>query len=117
MPVDERPIEVRRRRPMTSVRPAMSDLPLDTHPTPAVSPVPAALAAARERRAAERDEVAREQGAAPPPLVADARTLRFGHDGDGRLRIDVYDGAGKLVRSIPPNSAMAKAMGAMTWQG
>ena len=33
------------------------------------------------------------------------------------VNADVHDGAGKLVRSIPPGSATAKAMGAMTWQG
>jgi hypothetical protein len=95
-----------RERPMSSVDAAVPEPTFDpTAPPPVLAPVPAALAAARERRAAD--------GRAP----ADPRTLQFGHDPVGRLRIDVYDGAGQLVRSIPPNTAMAEAMGGRTWQG
>jgi hypothetical protein len=94
-----------RGRPMNAVETAMPERPADlTTPPPALAPVPAALAAARERRAADVQ-------------ATDPRSLQFGDDGTGRLRIDVYDGAGRLVRSIPPNLEMARAMGAQTWQG
>jgi hypothetical protein len=93
----------------------MPERPADlTTPPPALAPVPAALAAARERRAAEGEAT---DGRPAAGVAADPRSLQFGHDGAGRLRIDVYDGAGRLVRSIPPNLAMARAMGAQTWQG
>ncbi len=49
-------------------------------------------------------------------LRADARTLAFARDGGGLLRIEVYDGEGRLVRSIPPNETLARAMGATTWR-
>ncbi len=49
-------------------------------------------------------------------LRTDERVLAFQRSDDGVLRIDVYDGEGRLVRSIPPNEKLAKAMGATTWQ-
>ena len=73
------------------------------------APAPAAEATADTERPERPDP--------PPAPVLDERILRFGRTDDGQLRIDVYDGAGRLVRSIPPNAAMARAMGASTWQG
>ena len=43
------------------------------------------------------------------------RELRF-DSADGIMRIDVYDGTGRLVRSIPPNEALALATGETSWQ-
>lgn len=43
------------------------------------------------------------------------RELRFDAT-DGIMRIDVYDGTGRLVRSIPPNEALALATGEASWQ-
>lgn len=43
------------------------------------------------------------------------RELRFQAD-DGIMRIEVYDGTGRLVRTIPPNEALALAAGEASWQ-
>ena len=55
--------------------------------------------------AAEAYEVLRRHG----------RELRF-ESSDGLMRIEVYDGMGRLVRSIPPNEALALATGETSWQ-
>jgi hypothetical protein len=55
--------------------------------------------------AAQAYEVLRQHG----------RELRFQTD-DGVMRIDVYDGMGRLVRTIPPNEALALAAGEASWQ-
>ena len=44
------------------------------------------------------------------------RELRFKTSEEGVLKIEVYDGTGELVRSIPPNEALALASGeAQRW--
>ena len=55
--------------------------------------------------AAEAYEVLRRHG----------RELRF-ESSDGVMRIEVYDGLGRLVRTIPPNEALALATGEASWQ-
>lgn len=55
--------------------------------------------------AAQAYEVLRQHG----------RELRFQAD-DGLMRIEVYDGTGRLVRTIPPNEALAIAVGEASWQ-
>ena len=48
-------------------------------------------------------------------LRRSGRELRF-ERADGIVRIEVYDGTGRLVRSIPPNEALAMASGETSWQ-
>ena len=48
-------------------------------------------------------------------LKRSGRELRF-ETADGVMRIEVYDGLGRLVRSIPPNEALALAVGESSWQ-
>ena len=43
------------------------------------------------------------------------RELRFSTDG-GIMRIEVYDGTGQLLRTIPPNEALALASREASWQ-
>src|SRR4051812_32160870 len=62
----------------------------------ALDPAPTADALSAVQVAAEAYEVLRRTG----------RELRFASAG-GVMRIEVYDGSGHLVRSIPPNEALA----------
>lgn len=78
----------------------MSDLALNAHPAPRLDPVDAVRATARS--AAELHDQERE--------------LRFEPGEAGMLRIEVYDGDGELVRTIPPNERLARAMGVTTWR-
>jgi hypothetical protein len=48
-------------------------------------------------------------------LKRSGRELRF-ESTDGVMRIEVYDGMGRLVRSIPPNEVLALAVGEASWQ-
>jgi hypothetical protein len=48
-------------------------------------------------------------------LKRSGRELRF-ETADGVMRIEVYDGLGRLVRTIPPNEALALAVGEASWQ-
>jgi hypothetical protein len=48
-------------------------------------------------------------------LKRSGRELRFASN-DGVMRIEVYDGLGRLVRTIPPNEALAMAVGEGSWQ-
>jgi uncharacterized FlaG/YvyC family protein len=43
------------------------------------------------------------------------RELRFS-SADGIMRIEVFDGTGHLVRTIPPNEALALASREASWQ-
>ena len=70
-----------------------------------LEPGPTADALTAVQVAAEAYEVLRQHG----------RELRFQAD-DGVMRIDVYDGMGRLVRTIPPNEALALAAGEASWQ-
>ena len=70
-----------------------------------LDPGPTADALTAVQVAAEAYEVLRQHG----------RELRF-KASDGLMRIEVYDGTGRLVRSIPPNEALAVASGEASWQ-
>jgi hypothetical protein len=109
--------------------------------TPALAPVtPAPAATATATATAQRppvtpapephDDVLRV-GAEPPEdalaavqvasqayevLRRTGRELRFTASEDGLMRIEVYDGTGRLVRSIPPNEALALASGEASWR-
>jgi hypothetical protein len=48
-------------------------------------------------------------------LRRSGRELRF-ESRSGIMRIEVYDGSGQLVRSIPPNEALAMASRDASWQ-
>jgi hypothetical protein len=48
-------------------------------------------------------------------LRATGRELRF-EPTDAGLRIEVYDGEGRLLQRIPPNEALALAAGDARWQ-
>ena len=48
-------------------------------------------------------------------LKRSGRELRF-EATDGVMRIEVYDGMGRLIRAIPPNEALAVAVGEASWQ-
>jgi len=112
--VDGSPIEERQERPMTVAETSMRIPPIDSTPT-ATAVTPVAPPATAER--VTRDAEGPERPPQPPRPAPDTRTLAFGRTETGGLRIEVYDGAGRLVRSIPPNSAMAKANGGLAWQG
>ena len=74
-----------------------------THPPPALAEPPAdALSAVQV--ASQAYEVLRRAG----------RELRFSSD-DGIMRIEVFDGTGRLVRSIPPNEVLALASREASW--
>lgn len=49
-------------------------------------------------------------------LRRNGRELHFERDDNGVMRIDVYDGTGELLRSIPPNEALAIASGEASWR-
>jgi uncharacterized FlaG/YvyC family protein len=49
-------------------------------------------------------------------LRRNGRELHFEQDDNGVMRIDVYDGTGELLRSIPPNEALAIASGEASWR-
>jgi hypothetical protein len=66
---------------------------------------PSADALAAVQVASQAYEVLRRTG----------RELRF-ESSNGSIRIEVYDGAGQLVRAIPPNEALALASGEVSWQ-
>lgn len=70
-----------------------------------LEPGPSADALTAVQVAAQAYEVLRQNG----------RELRFQAD-DGIMRIEVYDGTGQLVRTIPPNEALAMASGESSWQ-
>jgi hypothetical protein len=72
-------------------------------PPAGAEPPPDALSAVEA--ASRRYEEMRERG----------RQLQFEADA-GRIRIEVYDGNGKLVREIPPTALMALAAGEASWQ-
>ena len=69
------------------------------------SPAPRTTRSTAVQIAAQAYEVLRRHG----------RELRFQTD-DGIMRIEVYDGMGRLVRTIPPNEALALAAGEASWQ-
>ena len=71
-----------------------------------LDPAPTADALAAVQIAAQAYEVLKRAG----------RELRFETSKDGNMRIEVYDGTGRLVRSIPPNEALALASGEASWQ-
>lgn len=66
-----------------------------------VAPDPVELARATSRRHLEM----RERG----------RELHFSQT-DAGMRIEVYDGLGRLVQQIPTNAGMARALGRSAWQ-
>jgi uncharacterized FlaG/YvyC family protein len=66
---------------------------------------PPADAIAAVQVASEAYEVLRQSG----------RELRF-EKANGILRIEVYDGTGRLVREIPPTEALALASREASWQ-
>ena len=74
------------------------------HPTDAAEPPAAALEAVQI--ASEAFEQLRRNG----------RELHFEQNDNGVMRIDVYDGTGELLRSIPPNEALAIASGEASWR-
>jgi hypothetical protein len=43
------------------------------------------------------------------------RELHFSQT-DAGMRIEVYDGLGRLVQEIPTNAGMARALGRSAWQ-
>jgi hypothetical protein len=49
-------------------------------------------------------------------LRAKQRELRFEPTDDGILKISIYDGAGRLLGTIPPTEALALASGEASWQ-
>ena len=71
-----------------------------------LDPAPTADALTAVQVAAQAYEVLKKAG----------RELRFETSAEGILRIEVYDGTGRLVRSIPPNEALALASGEASWQ-
>ena len=70
-----------------------------------LDPGPTADALTAVQIAAQAYDVLRQHG----------RELRF-ESTDGVMRIEVYDGTGRLVRTIPPNEALAIAVGEASWQ-
>lgn len=68
----------------------------------ATVPVAAALAAPADERAATSAEPAVEP--AVHDLVAMERHLEFERTESGNLMIRIYDGRGRLVRAVPPES-------------
>ena len=87
--------------------PAPSDKPVEAPRPEAVElePGPSDDALTAVQIAAQAYEVLRRAG----------RELRF-ETADGVLRIEVYDGMGRLVRTIPPNEALALATEEASWQ-
>ena len=85
--VAERPVEAKRSEPVE------------------LEPGPSDDALTAVQIAAQAYEVLRRAG----------RELRF-EATDGVMRIEVYDGLGRLVRTIPPNEALALATGEASWQ-
>lgn len=79
-----------------------TDTPL--HPADPAEPPAAALEAVQV--ASEAFEQLRRSG----------RELHFQQDDNGVMRIDVYDGTGELLCSIPPNEALAIASGEPSWR-
>ena len=71
----------------------------------ALDPGPSADALTAVQVAAQAYELLKQNG----------RELRFASE-RGVMRIEVYDGTGRLVRSIPPNEALALAAGEASWQ-
>jgi hypothetical protein len=110
-------------------------MPIEIQPTlsPA-TPATAAVAAARPAPPAPADrldDVPRRDDVEPPEdalaavqvasqayevLRRTGRELRFLTSDEGVMRIEVYDGTGALVRSIPPNEALALASGEASWR-
>ena len=118
-------------RPMQE-RTTMAIEPLTTPPQSlpptrvrATQPVPEAPKAEVSARAGEGERPDREpadvaleavQAAARvyEQLRANGRELRFASTDVG-MRIEVYDGSGRLVRRIPPTEALALATRETTW--
>ena len=100
---------------------------------PALYPVtsaPGATAAVRAQVATEKAKTETPMLAEPPADALEAvqvasqayevlrrtgRELRFS-SADGLMRIEVYDGTGQLVRSIPPNEVLALASREASWR-
>ena len=100
---------------------------------PALYPVtsaPGATAAVRAQVATEKAETETPMLAEPPADALEAvqvasqayevlrrtgRELRFSSDG-GVMRIEVFDGTGRLVREIPPTEALALASRETSWR-
>ena len=76
-------------------------VPVPEPAAPPPAPDPVEVAQATSRRVAEMTERGRE--------------LHF-EQTDAGMRIEVYDGLGRLVQAIPPNEALAKAVGRSTWR-
>jgi hypothetical protein len=138
-PLAERPIQEQPRwskrfsRPMTA--PAMAIDPLQSTRYPVTS-APGAVAALRATVPGGKVDQAKRADAVEldPAPTADAltavqvaaqayevlkkagRELRFETSPEGVMRIEVFDGNGRLVRSIPPNEALALASGEASWQ-
>ncbi len=128
---DERRIKVARREPMQKPR-AMAIEPLHTPPPTlpptdvrATQPVADAPRVQPDRRAGEVEQLRHEPTTAAMEAVqtaarvyeqlkANGRELRF-EQGDSGLRIEVYDGSGRLVRRIPPTEALAIATRESAW--
>jgi hypothetical protein len=129
--------------PIASTAPmSVPDMSIDAIPQPSLYPVtsaPGAVAALRAtvpggeqpkqatettaRRPLELGPAPTEDALAAVQVAAQAyevlrrsgRELRFSSDG-GIMRIEVFDGTGALVRSIPPTEALALASGDSSWQ-
>ena len=122
-----------------SPAPPMSGAPMPIEPLqPPLYPVTSAPGAVAALRATVCVDVASgeldvtEQASAEPPHAAleavqvaseafellrrNGRELHFETGDNGVMRIDVYDGTGELLRSIPPNEALAIASGEATWR-
>ena len=82
-----------------------------------------ALLAERTEKPVELDPGPSEDALTAVQVAAEAyavlrqhgRELRFQTD-EGIMRIEVYDGTGHLIRTIPPNEALAIAAGEASWQ-
>jgi hypothetical protein len=81
-------------------------------PADAVPPEPVPLEPGPTQDALTAVQVAAQ---AYEVLKRSGRELRF-EATDGVMRIEVYDGLGRLVRAIPPNEALALAVGEPSWQ-
>jgi uncharacterized FlaG/YvyC family protein len=120
-------------------RAPITDAPMTVDPIPpARYPVPSAPGAVAALRATVPAKATPEQRDVPPPtdteppaealeavqvaseafeaLRRTGRELRFDTTENGVMRIKVYDGTGALVRSIPPNEALALASGEASWR-
>jgi hypothetical protein len=56
----------------------------------------------------------REAAAAAAGLLEQGRELRFDHDADGRLRVQLQDRQGNVLRSVPPTEIFDFAEGKVT---